>query len=215
MTGGGARPTVAIAVDFDGTITERDLLDEIARVFGDPEVYRQVDEGLHGGTLTLQECITRELEPVRAPLDEVVDYVLARVRLRPGLPELVALAEERGWPLVVLSSGFRELIEPVLVREGLELEVRANSVDPSPLGWRVRWRDGRLCPACGEACKRGSLPSADAVIYVGDGISDRCAALACQRVFATRGLARYLEERGVPYEPFSDFHDIVSALRRG
>ncbi|MER3410577.1 MAG: hypothetical protein C4306_10940 [Thermoleophilia bacterium] len=214
MSGKDTMPSVAIAVDFDGTITERDLLDEIAHAFGDPEVYRQVDEGLHQGTITLQECIAREFEPVRASLSEVVSYVLARARLRPGLRELVDLAKERGWPLVVLSSGFRELIEPVLAREGIEAEIRANSVDPSPRGWRVRWRDGRRCPACGEACKRGSLPRATTVIYVGDGISDRCAALACQRVFATRGLARYLDQRGVPYEPFADFHDIVAAIRR-
>jgi 2-hydroxy-3-keto-5-methylthiopentenyl-1-phosphate phosphatase len=51
-------------LDFDGTITEDDLLDRIAREFGDPAVYREVEQGLHAGTVTLQECITREYEPV-------------------------------------------------------------------------------------------------------------------------------------------------------
>ncbi len=209
------RPQVALAVDFDGTVTERDLLDEIARVFGDPDVYRQVDEGLHDGSISLRECIIREFEPVRAPLADVVAYVLAHARVRPGLPELVALTEERGWAFVILSSGFRELIEPVLAREGVRAEIRANSVEPRPGGWRVVWRDRRVCARCGEACKRGSLPEADTVVYVGDGISDRCAALACDRIFATRGLARYLDEIGVGYEPFRDFYDVAAALRRG
>jgi 2-hydroxy-3-keto-5-methylthiopentenyl-1-phosphate phosphatase len=31
-------------------------------------------------------------------------------------------------------------------------------------------------------------------------------------VFATKGLARYLDERGVSYEPFDDFHDIARRL---
>jgi 2-hydroxy-3-keto-5-methylthiopentenyl-1-phosphate phosphatase len=47
---------------------------------------------------------------------------------------------------------------------------------------------------------------------VGDGISDRCAALASDRIFATRGLARYLDEQGVAYERFDDFFDVASAL---
>lgn len=212
---GRSTPEVALAVDFDGTITEHDLLDEIARTFGDPAVYQQVDVGLHEGTISLRECITREFEPVRAPLAEVVAYVLDHARVRPGLRELVDLAEERGWAFVILSSGFVELIEPVLEREGVHAEIRANSVDPRPEGWVVRWRDEAVCGECGEACKRGSLPRAHTVVYVGDGISDRCAALAADRVFATRGLARYLDEVGVSYEPFSDFLDVAAALRRG
>ena len=60
-----------LVVDFDGTITEQDLLDEIALTFGDEEVYREVDEGLDDRSLSLNEVIRREFEPVRAPLDEV------------------------------------------------------------------------------------------------------------------------------------------------
>jgi len=45
-----------------------------------------------------------------------------------------------------------------------------------------------------------------------DGYSDRCAALAAERIFARDGLARYLEGRGVAYEPFTDFHGIAVAL---
>jgi 2-hydroxy-3-keto-5-methylthiopentenyl-1-phosphate phosphatase len=50
------------------------------------------------------------------------------------------------------------------------------------------------------------------VVYVGDGYSDRCAAQAADRVFARRALARYLDERGVAYEPFEDFHEVDRAL---
>jgi prepilin-type N-terminal cleavage/methylation domain-containing protein len=80
-------------------------------------------------------------------------------------------------------------------------------------GWRVHWRDENLCAECGEACKRSALPAVGETVYVGDGISDRCAALASDRIFRTRGLARYLEHEGIPYERFDDFHDIADALR--
>ena len=52
--------------------------------------------------------------------------------------------------LVVVSSGFHELIEPVLEREGIEVELHANRVDPRPEGWRVEWlsdEGSRLMPS--------------------------------------------------------------------
>ena len=82
----GPHATRTIVLDFDGTITENDLLDRIAREFGDPVVYQEVEDGLHDGTITLQECITREYEPVTMPLDEAVSGVLDEVRVRPACP---------------------------------------------------------------------------------------------------------------------------------
>jgi 2,3-diketo-5-methylthio-1-phosphopentane phosphatase len=204
-----------LVIDFDGTITEQDLLDSIATKFGDPVVYEEVDHGLDEGRLPLKEVITREFAPVRRPLDEVVDWELENVRIRPGFRELVDAAEERGWRLAVVSSGFHELIEPILEREGVEVELHANRVDPRPDGWRVLWSYGDDCGSCGESCKRSvaeELAGEGELVYVGDGYSDRCAAERADRVFATKGLARYLDERGVPFELFEDFHDVLRSL---
>jgi 2-hydroxy-3-keto-5-methylthiopentenyl-1-phosphate phosphatase len=204
-----------IAVDFDGTVTEIDLLDTIARDFGDPGVYQEVEDGLHGGTMPLREVITREFEPVRRPLEEVVRWELENVRVRDGFRDFVELAREKGWRVVIVSSGFHELIEPILEREGVEVELHANRVDPSTDGWRVEWRYDSSCDSCGESCKRSivqELAGNDELVYIGDGYSDRCAAEASDKIFATRGLAKYLDERGIPYEPFDDFHDVVRGL---
>jgi 2-hydroxy-3-keto-5-methylthiopentenyl-1-phosphate phosphatase len=205
-----------LVVDFDGTITEQDLLDTIAQTFGDEEVYREVDEGLDDDSLTLNEVIRREFEPVRAPLGEVRDWVLENVRVRPGFRELVDLARQRDWRVVIVSSGFRELIEPVLDREGLgELEVLSNTVDPDPDGWKVQFRVSEPCEVCGQPCKRSTaaaIADGTELVYVGDGYSDRCAAELADVVFARRGLASYLEERGVPFERFEDFHSVARSL---
>ncbi|HLM32752.1 MAG TPA: MtnX-like HAD-IB family phosphatase [Gaiellaceae bacterium] len=205
-----------LVVDFDGTITEQDVLDEIARTFGDDEVYREVDEALDRNGITLHEVLRREFEPVRAPLGEVVEWIHANASIRPGFGELVELARERGWRLVVVSSGFRQLIEPVLERAGIEgLELVSNEVDPDPEGWRITFFDESRCEICGEACKRMTVRSVvdgGEVVYVGDGYSDRCAAEDADLVFARRGLAAYLTERGVPFEPFDDFFQIAEKL---
>src|SRR5262249_42810620 len=184
---------------------------ELGQRFGDPEVYREVEDALLEGRITLEECIKREFAPVRTPLPEVVAWVIATVRVRRGFRELVDLARKRDWFALVLSSGFHELIEPVLARERVRAEVKANRLDAAPEGWRVLWRDEAACPVCGEPCKRAALPPG-AVGSVGDGYSDRCAALASDRVFATRGLASYLDAQGGSYEPFEDFFDVIRGL---
>jgi 2,3-diketo-5-methylthio-1-phosphopentane phosphatase len=209
---------VTLFVDFDGTITERDLLDRIAQTFGDPDVYREVDERLDEGTITLHEVLRREFEPVRAPLDDVVSWVLERAKIRPGFAELVAHAEDRGWRIVVVSSGFRELILPVLSRAGLErVELLSNAIEPDPAGWRVLFRDDSPCEVCGEPCKRATvLAEADdgLRVYIGDGFSDLCGARVCDLVFARRRLAAHLTEVDAPFQPFDDFHGVAAEVER-
>ena len=209
-------PARTLVVDFDGTITERDLLDEVAQTFGDEDVYREVDEGLDRQSLTLHDVLRREFEPVRAPLEDVVAWVLEHAEVRPGFHELVETARAEGWNLVIVSSGFKELIEPVLQREGLaDIPLVSNAVEPDPAGWRVSFRDEDTCGTCGEPCKRATveeLADGGEVVYVGDGYSDRCGAELADRVFARRGLAQWLEERGRPFLRFEDFHDVLRGL---
>jgi 2-hydroxy-3-keto-5-methylthiopentenyl-1-phosphate phosphatase len=174
--------------------------------FGDPAVFAETDAKLGNG-LTHDEVIALEFATVKAPLEDVVEFVVREAPVRPGFHELV----ERHDPLVV-SGTFHELIEPVLEREGVSVEVLANRLDPRLDGWRVLPRNEVFCGTCGEGCKRAALPEDD-VVYVGDGYSDRCAALAASRVFARDGLAAFLDAEGVAYTPFEDLRDVAAALR--
>ena len=195
-----------VVLDWDGTVTELDGLHLVLEEFGDATIYDEAERRLGRG-LTLHEVIAWEFRSVRAPLAEVVDWALEHVRVRDGF---AAFAREHR-PLV-LSSGFHELIEPVLAREGVALEVRANRLDPRPEGWVALFRNEESCLVCGEPCKRADVAGLDGFVYAGDGFSDRCVALAAARVFARDGLARFLESRGTPFEPFDDFRDLARAL---
>ena len=231
-----------VVLDWDGTVTEVDTLHLVLERFGDQEIYERAEAQL-GRTLTLNEVIAQEFETVTAPLEEVVAWLLDVVRIRSGFAELA-----RAHRPLIISSGFHELIEPVLEREGLldAVELRANRVEARPDGWRAHFRVAGRCEACGEPCKRRDveelkrvdrsfqtdawaeptrpgagtasgasgpdLPSGGEVVYAGDGHSDLCVSLAADRVFATGELARWLEERGVPYRPLTDFHALAAEL---
>jgi 2-hydroxy-3-keto-5-methylthiopentenyl-1-phosphate phosphatase len=195
-----------IVVDWDGTATEADGLHLVLLEFGDVPVYEEHEARL-GRDLSLHEVIAGEFRTVRAPLADVVVWVRENVRLRAGFAEFA----RRHRPLVV-SSGFHELIQPVLDRDGLELPILANRLDPRPDGWRVLFRDEAACAVCGEPCKRSAVASLDGFVFVGDGFSDRCVAEAASRVFAREGLASYLDERDVDFERFDDFYDVEAAI---
>lgn len=195
-------------LDWDGTVTERDTVALVMGWFGDVTTYRRNGE-LMGRSLTHDQALASSFATVRASLPEVVDRLVSEVRVRAGFRELV----ERHDPLVI-SSGLHELIEPVLAREGVQVELLANRVLARPEGWGIRFRDRAVCTVCGETCKRLSLPPGD-VAYAGDGYSDRCAALAAKRVFAIGALADWLDEQGVAFERFEDFHDVLDALDAG
>jgi 2-hydroxy-3-keto-5-methylthiopentenyl-1-phosphate phosphatase len=195
-----------VVLDWDGTVTEVDGLHLVLLEFGDEEIY-DMHEARLGRELTLHEVIAGEFRTVHAPLPEVAAWMRENARVRAGFAEFAR--EHR--PLVV-SSGFHELIEPVLEREGVEVDVLANRLDPRPDGWRVLFRNEEPCPVCGEPCKRRDVAGLDGFVYVGDGFSDRCVALAASRVFARDGLARYLAREGVPFEPFTDFAELARAL---
>jgi 2-hydroxy-3-keto-5-methylthiopentenyl-1-phosphate phosphatase len=192
-------------VDWDGTITVQDSLVQVIHEFGDPAMLAALEPRV-GVDLTLHEEIALEFEAVTTPLDDVIEWVLGNVAVRPGLAELAELRP------VIVSAGFQELIEPVLRREGIELEVLANHVEARPDGWRVGFRDEAACTSCGEPCKRAGV-AGPPYTYVGDGYSDRCAAVAADRVFARDSLARYLDEVGIPYEPFEDLREVAALLR--
>ena len=129
-----------LVLDWDGTVTERDTLHMAIERFGDLEVFHAFEERI-GRELTLNEVIAVEMATITAPLDEVVGWLLETVTVRPGFAELVAAHR----PLVI-SAGFRELILPVLEREGVTTDVVANTVEPAGVRLEIRLPRARgLC----------------------------------------------------------------------
>ena len=193
-------------MDWDGTVTLRDTLLMVIEEFGDASLEPELDAALESGRMTHRQVMETEFATVRASLEDAVAHVVAHAEIRAGFAELA-----RRFDPLILSSSFHETIEPVLAREGLELRVRANRVDARADGWRIHWESDSDCATCGEPCKRRSLPDGP-VAYVGDGYSDRCAALAADRVFARDGLARYLDAEGKAYTRYDTFFDVAAAL---
>ena len=208
-----------LVCDFDGTITERDTLHVIVRRYGTPGVWEAIEPRLRAGEITLEQAMEEQFAGVRATPEQISALVAGETGIRAGFHDLVDWARGDGWAISVLSSGFRSVIEEFLARAGLgDLPVEAHEARFTPSGTAIIWseRGGEPCELCGRRCKRHDLARHGAghetVVYVGDGVSDRCAAPAADHVFARDHLADHLDEVGVPYTRFEDFEDVREAL---
>ena len=182
----------------------------IIEEFGDREIYRQNTRACSGGrSRAARGDRTSSGAPDAAAPRRSSAGCDEHVTVGPGFRQV----RPQAFGPLILSSGFRELIDPVLEREGVSLEVHANQLDARPDGWRgdLARRRRSAMPAASRA-SAAACSNGGPVVFVGDGYSDRCAALAADRVFARDGLARYLEERGVSYEPFQDFVQLGAVL---
>lgn len=213
----GDTPRYFISCDFDGTITSQDTLDLLVQRFA-PGVWEAMEAGLASGDVNLIEAMEEEFRQVRVTEREAVAYVLEHARLRGGFPEFVTWVEERGHELVVVSSGIRTLIDPILTAAGLcRLHVHAGDALFGPEGTLVSFppSDADCIGRCGH-CKRDTIlahrPFPGPRVYVGDGFSDFCPARESDVVFARATLASHLEAEGIAFHPFDHFDDVIAVL---
>jgi 2-hydroxy-3-keto-5-methylthiopentenyl-1-phosphate phosphatase len=114
-------------------------------------------------------------------------------------------------------------VGPILGRAGLaDLPFAANRAvfrsegKVTRLGIEFPYRD-ESCEWCGN-CKRNHIlvtsADRDVVVYIGDGVSDRCPVRYADIVFARRSLIAYCQESNITYHTFDNFDDVRSRLDR-
>ena len=141
-----------LVLDWDGTVTVQDSLVLVIHEFGDPAA-----RGARAACRCRPDAARGDRARVRlghAPLDEVVALGRRARRRSAGFRELAEALEP-----VVLSAGFRELIEPVLEREGVRARGAREPAGRTAGRLARPFRDEAACTTCGEPCKRGASPA--------------------------------------------------------
>ena len=210
-----------VFIDFDGTITERDVGDSIFERFLRPDL---LEQGWHeviitewkAGRLSSRDCLVQECENTVVSPEEL-NLLLESHSLTPGFERFVDFCGERNMPLTVLSDGLDYYIEYILEKFGLgDVDYRANHMYFIENSIRVDFPYvERGCGRCGN-CKRWHIDSerreGEKIVYIGDGYSDRYAIQSADLVFARRDLAEYCGSRGIAYIPFDRFDDVMREM---
>ncbi|MGE5352014.1 MAG: MtnX-like HAD-IB family phosphatase [Bacteroidota bacterium] len=206
-----------IFIDFDGTITTRDVGEAFVNRFGDPVKIRQIVQDWIEEKITSPESWYLMFDTIKTLDFEKFLKFLEEIEIDPTFKDFVDYCRASRFEIRVLSDGFDIYIKRILEREGLgDLEVYCN---------RAEINEGRLkpvfpygdehCRFCGN-CKRNHLLSKsgdeDYIVYIGDGYSDKCPVQFCDFIFAKASLLKYCEVNRITYFPFRDFQDIRKKL---
>lgn len=206
--------------DFDGTIARLDTTDLVLRRMAAPE-WEAIEAEWEAGAITAAECMRRQVALIGGD-DAALDDLLDTVPLDPGFTAFARWCAQEGVPLSVVSDGVDRFIGVIMARHGLaHLPVVSNRLEGEPGARALAQPYAKAgCTAGSGVCKCAAvglfdrLPGyVDPVVFVGDGRSDFCVAAKADRVFARDKLVRHLQARGLPFTPFTNFHEITAVLR--
>jgi len=204
----------SVLLDFDGTISLDDVGDTLlARLVEDQALVRHMDELYIEGSKGSRELIAWDMEVL--PHDpELLLREVDAVPLDESLIRLVDLVRDAGGAIEVVSDGIGFHVERMLARLDLrDLPVATNVSVLGEGGAGVTFPYGHpTCLACGT-CKRERIrahrDAGHAVVFVGDGPSDRYAAHHADVIFAKSSLAAWCEVENIPYEPWERISDVA------
>lgn len=211
--------TYTVFTDFDGTIAVRDIGDLIFERFANVEVCYNSFEAYRRGEINARECWRRGFATMQ-PLtrEEFTKYVLEQ-SIDPSFKLFVEYCAQHNIPITVLSDGFDAYIEPVLKREGLSyLRKFSNKLifnSDKTVTPVFPYTDSE-CQWCANCKRNDMLTNAgdnQIIVYIGDGISDRCPVQYADIVFAKDSLVSFCEKHNITFYRFSTFADVLSKFR--
>ncbi len=210
------RQALTVFCDFDGTITTRDVVDELLVRLADP-AWTAIEAEWEQGLIGSRECLARQIPLIRGGWS-AIERVLGGVTVDPSFAGFASWCASRSIPLIIVSDGLDRVITWLLARERVRVDaVWANHlvIDSSgtssitfPHPPRERVCRSGLCKCqvlAEEATERQS-------VVIGDGLSDTCWAPEADYCFAKGHLLEFCRARQIDCFAFDDFTTIQNTL---
>ena len=208
---------LAILVDYDGTIALTDVGDTIMAEFV-PGAWEEMSAVYDAGRMGSRRLMEAEMAMVDTRDDGAAMRAAAAVQPHdPGFAPFVRRAQAAGIPVEVVSDGFGFYIDPAMAALGLrDVPVFTNRTVFVDGRARIDFPNGHpACFICGT-CKRARVlahrAAGRAVVFIGDGESDRYAAGHADVIFAKRALVPICVANRWPFRRWTDFAEIDAWL---
>lgn len=212
---------IKVLCDFDGTAAANDVGNLLFTRFAGERVFPIIQKWMDG-QISSKTCLQEECKLARVTKTELLEFVDEQP-LDPDFPRFAAYCFSRNIELAIVSDGLDFYIHRILqnYRFDGKMQVFANHLTFAGSD-RIRAEFPFFEFTCGQCanCKgyhvRQAKNSGTTVVYIGDGLSDRCGAAEADIVFAKRGrdLLRCCRKLGVPHEEFTTFGDLLPRFQR-
>jgi 2-hydroxy-3-keto-5-methylthiopentenyl-1-phosphate phosphatase len=209
-------------LDFDGTVTGRDVVDAILEAYADPR-WLTVEEQWRAGRIGSRSCLRAQMALVEASRVEL-DALLDSIEVDEGFALLLDTCAAEEVPVHIVSDGFDYCIRRILSRPSLQLGARlegvrvfASHLEPEGRRWRTDFphpHEGceHRCATC-KPSVMAMLNGEDRLsVFAGDGLSDRYAAGAADLVFAKGSLAAHCRARGIEHVAYEGLAQVAARL---
>lgn len=206
--------------DFDGTITERDVIVMIMERFAPPEWVQIKDQILYERSITLKDGVEKLFSLVDSnKKKEIIDFVKKEAKLRNGFIEFLDFCKNEDIEFNVVSGGLDFFVEAVLENYKDKLKIFCNlgnfNVGKIKIDYKYLPKNCSLCGDCG-CCKIEIIekyPKEEFMrIVIGDSLTDLAASKVADVVFARGDLIKYLGEEKLSYISFQDFYEVKEKL---
>lgn len=207
-----------LITDFDGTITRHDFYELVVPSFLEdslPDYWTLY----HTGQITHFEAMRDIFGHIRCE-ESALRRVVEQMQPDPELAGAVERLRGAGWEVEVVSAGSRWYIDQVLATAGVEVTVHASPGAFYPDKGLVMElpKDSLYCSSETGIDKAAVVAAAkeryERVAFAGNGPPDfePAVRVAPEYRFARDWLARELQKRSLPYQPFAVWSNIADRL---
>jgi len=207
-----------IFCDFDGTITKEDAINKLFETFAEKS-WLAIEKSWQDGLIGSKECLEKQLNCIKNISENGLNAFIDQIKIDESFIDFINFVCRNKIDFYIVSDGFDLIISKVLNNYGIKnIKIYSN---------RLEHKNNKLIPYfdfhCADCNTKAGLCKCNVIkenhnskkiIYIGDGLSDICAAKFADILFAKNKLMEYAELIDMNHTPFSVFGEILSILQK-
>jgi 2-hydroxy-3-keto-5-methylthiopentenyl-1-phosphate phosphatase len=208
-----------ILCDFDGTISVQDMGYVLVTQFASSE-WESIDRDFRERKIGSKEAYSRIAKILSGDEPTILRFIQEHSNIDPSFPTFYEYCHEKGIDIKIISDGLDFYIKKILEIHHLsEIPFYANGThflrgEGIEISFPHSEEECGLCGTCKKKLIQNHRKEYDSIFFVGNGLSDRCAAQEADFVFAKDSLYNYCTEQDIPCHFFKYFHEILGDLKK-
>jgi len=208
-----------ILCDFDGTISLRDMGYFLVSRFASKD-WEAIDRDFSEGKIGSKEAYFRIAKILKGDQKAILGFIQKHSNIDPHFTSFYQYCRERDIDVKIVSDGLDFYIKKVLETHYLsEIPFYANNThfhkrNRIDVSFPYSNEECGLCGTCKKRLVQIHRKLYDSILFIGNGISDRCAAREADFVFAKDSLYTYCIDQDITCHFFENFHEIHSDLKK-
>lgn len=219
----------AVLCDFDGTVTNQDVTDEILKNFA-PKTWTNVGEKYLEGKISHMEMNRQFARIISVTPAQLRHFLKSKITLRDGFRAFARRLSKKDIPLVIVSSGWDFYIREILgdkkvffladnkdlVKIDLEqINIISNKIrfNKQSQGWELTFPWQKYSCNISSPCKGKIRDLVKKLFYgrivsIGDSRTDVCMLEKSDKLYSTGELSLICDSKGFTHQDFTSFEEV-------